>query len=115
MGGWKKGDDCVLFWSGRWRPGCKVLNTYPEHKNALRVEWNDLDYTVTPEDVRTPDHHERVVYHERRERWRMENADLLDAWAKGKKTNAELAEATKTPIQGIASRVRAAKRRGLLV
>lgn len=111
-----RNDPCVFHWQGRWRRDAKVLRVYPEHNGVIRVEDRQgLDYVLLPNEVRSVAEHEKILAEEKGRVAAAEYADLINAWKAGKKTNAELAQATNTPIKGIASRVRAAKRKGLLV
>jgi hypothetical protein len=111
----KRGSPCVFLYGGKWHPEAKVLTVYNEFHGTLRVEdRKGLDYVLQPTEVRSVSEHEEALAEERRKRDLQEYGDLMKAWAEGKRTKKELAEATNTPLQGIASRIRAAKRRNLL-
>jgi hypothetical protein len=110
----ERGTPVYFKWQNRWHPSAKVIQTYPEHNGVLRVEKNGLDYVLLPDEVRSVDDHEDILERERMAKANAEYADLIAAWKSGKRTNKELAEATDTPLAGIASRVRAARRRGFL-
>lgn len=110
----KRGEPCVLKWCGRYLRDAKVLQVYPEAKNAVRVERKELDYVVKRDEVLTMDEWEDQQRRDIAERNEREYGDIRTAWKAGKRTNKELADATNTPINGIASRIRAAKRRGML-
>lgn len=102
-------------WEGRFRDGAKVKAIYPEFKGvAVRVEWRDMDYLVAADEIRTQQDFEEEREREAKRKNLEQYGDLEKAWRAGKRTNKELAEATNTPIYGIASRIRAARRRGLL-
>ena len=105
----------VFKWQGRWYKDAKVLRVYPEHNGVVRVEDSrGLDYVLLPEEVRTVKEHEAVLAEAQREKDAVEYADIVQAWQAGIRKLPDLAKATNTPTQGIASRVRAAKRKGLI-
>lgn len=100
-------------WNGRYLHGGRLIGIY-DFKNARKVEHKGLEYIVEASEVKDAEDIQR----ENKLRVEAENlrdyGDLVTAWQSGKRTNADLAKATNTPINGIASRLRAAKRRGLL-
>lgn len=110
----RRGDPVVFYWAYRWREDARIVGIYTEYRGILRVEWKGLEYTVMPDDVRTLEEHEKWLGEARKQKAIDEYSDLMAAWDAGKRTNQELATATNTPMRGIASRIRAAKKKGLL-
>jgi hypothetical protein len=108
------GDKVAFRWNGRLVREAKLVGVY-DFKSARKVEdRNGLEYIVESKDVLDECELERQAKVATDAKNLEEYGDIVDAWMDGKRTNAELAEATNTPINGIASRLRAARRRGLL-
>lgn len=109
----KPGDTVSFKWNGRFLHGAKLVGIYEFH-DARKVEKSDLEYIVEAKDVMTEEEMERQRQLEADKQNQAEYGDIIAAWNKGLRTNADIAKATNTPIMGICSRIRAAKRRGLL-
>jgi hypothetical protein len=114
MANMERGTTVAFLYAKRWHKDAKVVSVYPEFKNVIRVEKNGQEHLVLPGEVRSIDDHECILERERMAEAEREYSDIILAWKSGKRTNKELAEATDTPLAGIASRVRAARRRGFL-
>jgi hypothetical protein len=109
----KHGDTVCFQWNGQLLRDAKFLGAY-DFKNAVRVERSGLDYIIESKDVKTMEQVENERALKAIADARLEYGDIIDAWNKGLRQPDAIAEATNTPPLGIASRIRAAKRRGLL-
>src|SRR5688500_18344255 len=110
----KRGQTVAFFWNKRWINDGKVMQLYPEFRDVIRVEKNGQEHLVLPDEVRSIDDHEYILEREKQRQAELDYADVITAWKAGKRTTKELADATHTSMQGISSRVRAAKRKGLI-
>lgn len=109
----QRGGPCSFRFNGRWHDNAEFIDAY-DFKHVHRVRKDGLDYLLEQGDVLTVEEREQQKAQAKIEKGREEYADIIKAWDAGIRTAEALAKATDTPRMGINSRIRAAKRLGLL-